>query len=263
MKKRILAVLMAAIMAVSFTACGGGDKNTANSNAGNEQNEVTVDGAEFTPEQVALAEEYLEMIDAYNAVVDKVNASEELLAQQELVDVMNEITVAIEEADECFEDPACLTDEVMAELRKAFDETYKFIDQVNALADDAGTGASGDLSLEQLADIFTIAYFGVVGEEAVYYFMCDEDVISGGLAVMTIEGNMMCIGDITKNSDGSRTLVDVSGEYQTTFTTEEIPSGIRMNFEGGSSVDMYPCTTDDVITAMLTIEAESLGMDEH
>lgn len=268
MKKKLLAILMVAAMSMSFIACGGSeDEGAANNNvavengqnAATEQVEEATEGPQFSDEQIALAEEYLQLTEDYDAIVDKVNASEELLANQELVDVMNELTDALVGADECFGDPTLLTDEVMAELRKAFDETYVFIDGVNELL-----GATeAEVTVEDLASVFTIGFVGADANDNTYYFICDEEIISAGLVILSADTtqNLMCIGDVVENSDGSLTLTDVDGEYQTTFTAEPIEGGLTMVFDGELEVTMVPYEVSEVIDMMLTIEAETQNVN--
>lgn len=157
-KTKLTAVLLTLLMCLSMIACGG-DKRNSDSDASqpasteatvqeetetsaevteetaSEDTEATETTGEFTAEQQALAEDFLAMTEAFDAVVDRVNANPDLLADTELIDAMNELADAIIEADAYFADPETLTPEVMESLRAAIDETYLFIDEANAALD--------------------------------------------------------------------------------------------------------------------------------
>lgn len=156
--KKLLVLIIALAMTLSLVACGGGDKPAssaapssaapssaapssaaassaaASSAAPKSSSQAEVD---FTPEQQALAQEYLEMCEKYDEAVDKVNSTPVLLENTELVDTMNELADAIIEADEYFANPKDLTAEVMANLKEAIKQTHVFIEEVNKAADTA------------------------------------------------------------------------------------------------------------------------------
>jgi ABC-type glycerol-3-phosphate transport system substrate-binding protein len=72
MKKKLLSVLMAAVLSISLVACGGEETTEAPAA------ETTVEAGDYTEEQIAFIEEYQKLIDDYNAAVDVFNANEEL-----------------------------------------------------------------------------------------------------------------------------------------------------------------------------------------
>ncbi|MEG0614738.1 MAG: hypothetical protein RR540_03200 [Oscillospiraceae bacterium] len=147
MKKKMnkLALLItAAIMALSLTACGGekdSDKGTTTTKADvttaapKAEGEVADDGEalEYTPEQMAVAETFAAMTDRYNALADKVNADEALLAIPELIDTMNLVADAIAEDDAMFADPANLTDEVLKNLSEGVVVGNALVDELEAM----------------------------------------------------------------------------------------------------------------------------------
>ncbi|NLK38564.1 MAG: hypothetical protein GX299_10880, partial [Epulopiscium sp.] len=84
---------------------------------GNKEAEPTAEVTkEFTPEQQALAEDFVSMVEEYNVIINKINENAELLGDEELVNAMNELTEAINKADEYFTSPESLTPEVMSAL---------------------------------------------------------------------------------------------------------------------------------------------------
>lgn len=255
MKKKLAAILMASVMALSLVACGGGDKTApAQEDAVSTESE---EESEFTEEQAELAQEYLDMCEAYDEAVDLVNATPELLEVQELVDVMNELTAVIDEADECFADPELLTEETMEGLKASFAETYKFIDEVTALA---GTmsGSEKIMDVDALAEVLTIGYCGADTEDNTYYFVCDESVAFGGIVILSAntEESVNVVGDIVDNGDGSITINDETG-YTITFFVEEADGGVILTLQDGTEVAMGSYDAKEVLDMMFIIDEET------
>ena len=253
MKKRLLAILMATAMSMTLIACGSEESAVAEDTAIETENIETADettAAEYTDEQLALAEEYVEMCEAYNAAVDLINATPELASQQELIDAVNELTAVIEEADAICADPSLLTPEVMEGLRVSFDNTYAFIDSVNAAVEGIETTNSTDL-----ASILTIAYAGADEEENTYYFVCDDAVSFGAIVLLSTDmtQSMNCVGEIVDNGDGSLTINDETG-YTITFMVEEAEGGLILTLDDGTIVGMAPWDTQEVLDMIIAID---------
>lgn len=111
--KKLLLVTMALVMTLSFVGCGGSSESTE---------------PEFTEEQQALAQEFVDMTEAFNQTVDKVNANPELSSDENVVNSINELTNEINKVDEAFLDPETLTPEVMESIRVAIEAVYEFVD---------------------------------------------------------------------------------------------------------------------------------------
>lgn len=111
--KKILLVTMALVMTLSFAGCGGATESKE---------------PEFTDEQKALAQEFVDMTEAFNQTVDKVNANPELSSDENVVNSINELTNEINKVDEAFLDPETLTPEVMESIRVAIEAVYEFVD---------------------------------------------------------------------------------------------------------------------------------------
>ena len=264
MKKKVLAILMAAVMSLALAACGG-EKETAEealveempieeAAVEEEAEEAAVEvSGEYTEEQLAFVQEYVDMCDAYNATVDLVNATPELVEQEELIDVINQLTAAIDEADEICADPSLLTPEVMESLRAAFAETYKFIDEVNAFTGEAGTEEA--VNMDVLLELFTIAYAGADEVENTYYFVCDEEVTFGGIVILSADmtQSVNYVGEITENEDGSLTINDESG-HKFTFIAEQVEGGLILTLDDGTSVGVAPWDTKEVIDMIVAID---------
>lgn len=128
--KKLLVLMLALVMTLSLTACGGGAPAAASPAPAQ-----AADG-KFTPEQQALAQEFMDMSEAYNKTVDRVNASSEALADEELIKTMNEIANEITAADDYFAKPETLTPEIMKGLKVAIEATHKFITAAETALDE-------------------------------------------------------------------------------------------------------------------------------
>jgi hypothetical protein len=76
------------------------------------------------------------MIEAYNAIIDKINANTELLSDEELVNAMNKLTEAFDKADQYFTSPEKLTPEVMSALKVVIEEGRTFVAKASAALDE-------------------------------------------------------------------------------------------------------------------------------
>ena len=130
--KKLLVIIMAFVMTLSLAACGG-DKVDLPAAPSTPVQAVEV---EFTAEQQALAQEFLSMAEEFDVVADKVNASPELLSNEELVNAMNELADAIIEAGEYFGNPETLTPEIMGGLTVAIEVGRTFIAEASAALDE-------------------------------------------------------------------------------------------------------------------------------
>lgn len=102
--KKLLVVIMALGIMMSLTACGESKAAPAAVSSTPSQ----VQEVEFTAEQQALAEDFISMAKEFDAIADKVNASPELLKNEELVTAMNELADEIIKADDYFASPETL-----------------------------------------------------------------------------------------------------------------------------------------------------------
>ncbi|HKM21476.1 MAG TPA: hypothetical protein VJZ01_05500 [Lachnospiraceae bacterium] len=130
--KKLLVLMMALVMALSLAACGGGGSAPVAVSSAPAQ---AADGT-FTAEQQALAQDFMSMAEEFDAIVDKVNASPELLKNEELVTAMNELADEIINADEYFANPKTLTPEVMGGLKVAIEVGRTFIAEASADLDE-------------------------------------------------------------------------------------------------------------------------------
>lgn len=93
---------------------------------------------EFTAEQQALAQDFMSMAEEFDAIADKVNASPELLENEELVTAMNDLSSEIIKAEEYFASPETLTPEIMGALTVAIDVGRTFIAEAGATLEEIG-----------------------------------------------------------------------------------------------------------------------------
>ena len=170
MKKKLLAILMATAMSMTVIACGGSGEEAAAPAQEETAEDVTVDeveevSADYTKEQAALLDEFQQMVDNYNVAVDAANQVSQITEDEELVNIMNELTAEIDSMTELLADPANMTEEFMTGLRGAMEQTYATINRLN--------------SLSELLPILTIAGVGVDEEENTYLFAFNEEETVG------------------------------------------------------------------------------------
>jgi len=132
--KRLLVLIMALAITLSLAACGGNNAAPAESPSTPTQVEKT----EFTAEQQALAQDFMSMAEEFDAIADRVNASPELLENEELVTAMNDLSSEIIKADEYFASPETLTPEIMGALTVAIEVGRSFIAEAGAALDEIG-----------------------------------------------------------------------------------------------------------------------------
>lgn len=130
--KKLLVLIMALAMTLSLAACGGSDSAPATSPSTSAQ----VENTEFTAEQQALAQNFMSMAEEFDAIADKVNASPELLENEDLVTAMNDLSSEIIKADEYFASPETLTPKVMGALTVAIEVGRSFIAEAGAALDE-------------------------------------------------------------------------------------------------------------------------------
>jgi predicted small lipoprotein YifL len=128
--KKLLVLIMALVMTLSLAGCGG--DNAAPAAAPSTSAPAQVEDSEFTAEQHALAQNFMSMAEEFDAVADRVNASPELLSDEELVNAMNELADEIIKADDYFAKPETLTPEVMGGLTVAIEVGRAFIAEASA-----------------------------------------------------------------------------------------------------------------------------------
>ena len=130
--KKLLIFMMTLVMTLSLVACGGSEPTPTSSSTESAQAPTEVKEEGFTAEQQALAQEFMKMAETFDKTVDRVNATPEVLEDQELIKIMNELADEIIAADDYFANPETLTPEVMEGLKVAIEETHKFITAAEA-----------------------------------------------------------------------------------------------------------------------------------
>ena len=256
MKKKLLALLLAATMSMALMACGG-SKETATEEVATEET-VTDESAEevtgdYTEEQAAFVDEFNTMVDEYNVAVDAINANEELSSNQELVDMMNEVTAAIDEAAEIISDPANLTAEVMESYRTAFANTYELIDSVNAYLEGDAEMSEGEAVLREL---FTFGMAGSDEEENTYWFLFNDDLTVGGLVVLSADytQSVNIMGFVSADGDAMVITSEDESEYVKFTVVEEGDDYLVVQFEDGNEVTVINEEFDTVIETILAID---------
>lgn len=141
--KKLLVLMMALVMTLSLTACGG--------------SKAAPEASSFTAEQQALAQEFTDMTETFNKTVDRVNESPELLSDEELITTMNELADEISAADEYFANPETLTPEIMKGLKAAIEATHKFIGVAETALETASIVVHVEISNITGVDIHALA----------------------------------------------------------------------------------------------------------
>lgn len=254
MRKKILALLMAAVMAMALVACGGEEEAAADEPVAEETVEETEEAdSEYTEDQIAFLEEYETLRTDYNAAVDVFNATPELTEMEELVDVMNQLTEAIEEVGEICNDPSLLTEENMELLRTtSFEETYKLIDEIKAYAEGS---AETDDTAAALASVFTTAFCGADEAENTYYFLTDDEVTYAAFVMVSAdaEQSVNVVGDVTDNEDGTLTITEESGRY-IMLAVEAAEDSMILTMEDGTAATVLPWDLQEAIDFVVAID---------
>lgn len=258
MKKKLLAILMATAMSMALTACGGSEEaaTTTEETTTTEEAVVEETTGDYTDEQSAFVDEFNKMVDDYNVAVDAVNANEELLSNQELVDMMNEVTAAIDEASEIIADPANLTAEVMEGYKAAFAETYSLINSINEYLED---GATTEMSEEEAAirAAFTTALCGADEVENTYWFLFNDDITFGAFVILSADytQSINVVGEITSAEDGSLVITDeTTSSYIAFNVVEEGEDYLTVAVEEGNEVTLINCDFDEAVEMVLAID---------
>ena len=245
MKKKLLAILMATAMSMTVIACGGSGEEAAAPAQEKTAEDVTVDeveevSADYTKEQAALLDEFQQMVDNYNVAVDAANQVSQITEDEELVNIMNELTAEIDSMTELLADPANMTEEFMTGLRGAMEQTYATINRLN--------------SLSELLPILTIAGVGVDEEENTYLFAFNEEETVGAMVILSADQtqNVYCAGDMVVSEDGTYTISN--GEYEMSMLVEVMEEGLAITMQDGTVVGMVGAEPKAVVDAMLSIE---------
>ena len=260
MKKKLLALLMATTMSMALVACGGSEEAATEEVAVEEtvEEEATEEvTGDYTEEQQAFVDEYLQLCDDYDAAIAVLESTPELAENQELADVMNTLTDAIAEVADICADPELLTEENMELLRTtSFAETYKLIDQINAYAN----GETAEMSEEEAAlrSVFTGAIVGSDEAENTYWFLFDDELTFGAFVILTADytQSVNVVGEITsREEDGALVITDESTNSYIAFTVvEEGEDYLTVQIEDGDQVTMINYDLDEAIETVIGID---------
>lgn len=143
--RKLLILITTLAMVLSLAACGGNAPASVSAASAPAPSQASsqAKAAEFTAEQQALAQEFMDMAAAFDKISDRVNATPEALENDELVTSMNELADEIIKADEYFAKPETLTPEVMSGLKEAIEEVHKFVAVAEAALDEVDSAKAG------------------------------------------------------------------------------------------------------------------------
>lgn len=263
MKKKLLALLLAAAMSMSLMACGGSEEATTETATETTVEETTEVEGDLTEEQAAFVEEFNTMVEEYNAAIDLAGTIPEITEDEELVAVLNEATASIDEAAEIISDPANLTPEIMESFRVAFADTYTLIDEINALA---GTESGEEMTGEEaLRTLFTSALVGADEAENTYWFLFDDELTIGACVILSADytQSVNVLGTVSADGDAMVITDDETGDYVKFTVTEEGADYLVVQFEEGNEVTVINDSLDEVIEMVLAIDEMTEIVDER
>lgn len=243
MMKKILVLLLSAMIAFSLVACGGDDATGGDDQqVENNTNDDATGSGDYTEEQTACIDAWQDMLDDYNAAIDLANETPEILEDSELVDEINELSAEMDNLTELLGDPANITDDVIANVEDVvIPSVYAFVDRINTLA--------------ELLSVLSIAGIGADVDENTYWFACNEDVSFGAMIILSADETeyVYCVGEMVDNGDGTITINDEEG-YTLTMAVEAVEDGLILTLQDGTEVGMLAAEPKEVIDTILGIE---------
>ena len=151
--RKLFVFTMVLVVALSLAACGSSGSSPASSSSlssaasSSTSSQVTV--AEFSAEQKALAQDFLDAAATFDKIADRVNVSDELRSDEELVTMMNEISREIIAADDYFTSPETLTPEIMEGLKVAISAIHEFADVTGSALDEIDSAKAALNEIEE------------------------------------------------------------------------------------------------------------------
>lgn len=242
MKKKLVSVVLAAMMiATLLTGCGGDSSTAATAPTSTaetapaqdtasepEAEESTEGETDMVSDETfaALQESYDAMVDAYNAVVDLYN-SDEIAADADIESLLEEAAGIIEQMGEITQDT--ITEEDAETLAGAM---LDILDGLSALVD--GMEEAGDTSADASGDMVSDENFAILQENyqlltEVYNAVVDayssdeveanaevEDTLNEAVAILeemgTIEQETLTAADAEALNEAMQTILDVLTE---------------------------------------------------
>lgn len=242
MKKKLVSVVLAAMMiATLLTGCGGDSSTAATAPTSTaetapaqdtasepEAEESTEGETDMVSDETfaALQESYDAMVDAYNAVVDLYN-SDEIAADADIESLLEEAAGIIEQMGEITQDT--ITEEDAETLAGAM---LDILDGLSALVD--GMEEAGDTSADASGDMVSDENFAILQENyqlltEVYNVVVDayssdeveanaevEDTLNEAVAILeemgTIEQETLTAADAEALNEAMQTILDVLTE---------------------------------------------------
>lgn len=242
MKKKLVSVVLAAMMAATLLTGCGGDSSTAataptstaetapaqDTASAPETEETTEGGTDMVSDETfaALQESYDAMVDAYNAVVDLYN-SDEIAADADIESLLDEAAGVIEQMGEVTQDT--ITEEDAETLAGAM---LDILDGLSALVD--GMEEAGDTSADASGDMVSDENFAILQENyqlltETYNAVVDaytsdeveanaevEDTLNEAVAILeemgTIEQETLTAADAEELNNAMQTILDVLTE---------------------------------------------------
>ena len=244
--KKLLVLIMALAMTLSMAACGGSKAAPAPSPSAPSQSSSQEQEAEFTAEQQALAKEFMSMAEEFDGIADRVNASPELLSDEELVTTMNELADEIIKADDYFAKPETLTPEVMSGLKTAIEAIRNFVDVAKSALDEIDSAKAAAAS-ETSSVAVPVEIFNMTGVDIYALALSPANSSEWGDNLITevIKNGEKVQAELTFTADTLvwDILVQDQEENQLTFMgvdfTEANADGAKLVLEATEGGDYY------------------------
>ena len=225
MMKKLLVLLLSAMMVFSLVACGGEDTSSG-----------------YTDEQQEYVDAYEQMLKDYQTAIDLANKTTELANDKELADLMNDLTDSIDEMTDMVSNPENLTDDFMAAMETVIENAYFIIERVEAYA--------------ELLPILTVSGVGSDEEGNSYWFACNDEKTVAALVILSADEkeHVYCIGEMSVNPETVKYTISDEDGYTTTFSLQIIVDEIIITFEDGTRVYFDAASPREVIEAIFSIQ---------
>ena len=230
MKKRMFALALAAMLALSLAACGG---DAPASEPASASSSVT-DGGEISAEQTAMIDDYNLMVDDYNAVLGQLEQSDDLLAMEVVTSMVNQVTDSINGVTDILNQGGQLSDEKLVQLQQVIDDNREFTANLQAMVDNyAGqtvVSITMQLGNDTGADLYGVA-MSPSGDESWGGNLLVEPLANGevGSTTMNITAETLTWDLLAADAEGNTiefrgidfTDIDVNTGAEILLTTNE------------------------------------------
>lgn len=233
--KKLFAILLSLTLSLSLlTACGGGgDSEPAPSSAPASSSSADA-GGDVSAEQQAAIDDYAQMVDEYNAVIEELNQYEDLVNVAEVANTVNAVTEMLDGITGVVNAGTALDADQLAQLQEVTDNGRTFTAELAAMAANYGgqtvVTIAMQLGNDTGADLYGVA-MSPSNEESWGANLLVEPLMNGdaGEASMTITAETLVWDIMAMDAEGNTlefygldfSEVDVNTGAQILLTTNE------------------------------------------